>query len=138
MCSGSGSRSSMAETFPAAMTPPSTPGDGFLTRAGHELDEIAARGLHALVAVDEHAQRAGGGNLLGLDEVSRDVLGNLAAEEVNRADVRLLHVQVFDDGDGTLGTDGAAHVELAVRAQGQIHLRVRHIAADVALRVGYG
>ena len=35
-------------------------------------------------------------------------------------------------------TDGAAHIQLAVRAQGQLHRRVLHIAAHIALGVRNG
>ena len=47
-------------------------------------------------------------------------------------------MQVLDDGDGALTTHRAAYVQLAVLPEGEIYLRVGHIAPDVALVVGHG
>jgi len=113
-------------------------GDGILARAGEELNEIAAGGEHAAVAVDQHAEAAGRGDLLGLDEVGSQILGDLAAEQVDRADVGLLEPEVLDNGQGAAVADGAADVQLTVCAQGKLHGGVLHIAAHVALGVGDG
>ena len=47
-------------------------------------------------------------------------------------------MQVLDDGQRALMAHGAAHVQLAVRPQRQVHLGVRHVAADIPLVVADG
>ena len=90
-----------------------------------------------MVPVHQYAQSTGSGDLFGLHKVPGNILGDLAAQQVHSAHIGLLHVQILDDGDGALAAHGAAYVQLAVVPQGQIRLRICHIAPDVALGIGH-
>ena len=112
--------------------------DQILRRAGHELHEKAAGRLDAVVGIDEHAEAAGCGDLLALDEIGRQVLRDLAADELRAANIRLTQADVAADGEHAVLADGAADVELAVRARGQGERGVRDHAAHIALAVRHG
>ena len=91
-----------------------------LRRAGHELHEKAAGRLDAVVGVDEHAEAAGRGDLLTLDEIGGQVLRDLAADKLRAADIRLTQADVPADGEHTVLPDSPADIELSVRARGQV------------------
>ena len=112
--------------------------DHIVGRAGHELDEISARGAHALVGIDENTQRTGRRDLLALDKILRDILGDLARNELDASYIRLLHPKVPDDGEHAVIANGCAHIELSSVLFKKADLRVIDIAAHVAFRVGDG
>ena len=88
-------------------------GNGVLSRAGHQLNQIASGGLDAVVPVHQYAQSTGSGDLFGLHKVPGNILGDLAAQQVHSAHIGLLHVQILDDGDGALSAHSTAHILLA-------------------------
>ncbi len=98
----------------------------------------AARRLHAPVRVDQYAQRTCGGHLLALKEVRRQILRDLAADKLGRADVRLLEPYVAADGQHTVAPDRAADIELSVRTQRQVDRGIRHVPAHIPRRVRHG
>ena len=93
-----------------------------LGRAGHELHDEAAGGPDRPVRVYEDADADGGGNLLALDHVLRQVLAYLARHELDGADVGLLEADVAADGQHAVPAHEAADVELAVGPRGQVGL----------------
>ena len=64
-------------------------------------------------------------------------LCDLTAQQAHTAHIGLLHIQVPDHRQGAVLSHGGAHVQFAVRPQGQIHLGVIHGPADIALVVGH-
>ena len=89
-----------------------------------------------MAAVDQDAQGAGGGDLLALYKVGRQVLGDLAAQQANGADIGLLQADVLDNGQGAVRAHGTAYVQFAVLPEGDVHLGVLDIAPDIAQVVG--
>ena len=47
-------------------------------------------------------------------------------------------MKVLDHGQGAVHAHSSAHIQLAVRAQGHVHLGVIHGAPDITLAVGNG
>ena len=105
---------------------------------GEELDQVAARGGHALIGAHQHPQGAGGGDLLALHEVGGDVVGDLPGQQVDGAHVGLLHPQILDDGEAARLTHGPAHVQLAGGLLHKLHVGSLHIAPHVARLIGHG
>ena len=110
--------------------------DGLVRCAGEKLHDVAACGADTLIGLHEHAEGAGGRDLLTLGKILCDVLGDLAGDELHAADIRLLHPKVADDGQHSVRSDGGADVQLAAVFFKQADLRVFDPAADVALGVG--
>ncbi len=92
---------------------------------------------HTLVTVHQYTQRTGGGDLLTLHEIGRQILRDLATQKLNTAHIGFLHAQILDDGEVAVKTDSTAHIQLSVGPQGDIHMGFLHIAADVALGIGH-
>ena len=77
-------------------------------------------------------------DLLG-GEIAEDVAAYyVESEQVDRADIRLAHIEVLDDRQRAAVTDGGADVQFAVLAQGEVDGGILHVAAHVALGVGNG
>ena len=102
-----------------------------------QLEKIPARHLDALVPVHQHPQGAGGGGLLALGKISGHVVTDFSGSQGHGTDVRLLHLQIPDNRQGAVGADRCPHVQLAGIFFHQRDLRLRHIAPDVAHRIGH-
>ena len=98
---------------------------------GKQLNQYAACSLAAAVGIHQNAKGAHGGDLLALGVICGNVLGDLAAHQLNGAVVGLVGSHVTNDVQKTL-THCAANVQFAVLLQGQIHLRILNISSHVA------
>ena len=106
-------------------------------RAGQHLNEQTACKQHAVrVRVYKHAECAHRGDLLAHGVIIRDVLGDLAADELHLAHIRLSRTVAADDTKAAVCTDCGADVQLAVRLQGHVYVRIVHTAAHIAVAVG--
>lgn len=91
--------------------------------ARHELHQITARLLDALVGIHQHAQGAGRWDLLALGKIASHVLSDLAVDQADHAAHRLLEADVLDH-DQLAPADARPDIELAVRPQRQVDRRV--------------
>ena len=107
-------------------------------RAGQQLDDIAARRRDGLILPDQNAERTGRGDLFALGKIRRDILGNLAGDKVNRADIRLLHAKIPDHSECSVRADSRADVQLAGGLFQHGNLRVLDPAAHIALCIRHG
>ena len=112
------------------------PVDDVIRCAGQKLKDITACGAHLLILADQNTQRAGRRDLLALRKIGRHVLRDLAGNQLDTADVRLLHLQIADDGEHPVRADRSAHIELAGVFFQQRDPGILHVAANISLRVG--
>ena len=70
--------------------------------------------LHKIVqGIYQHAKRTGRRNLLALDKILRDILGNFARDQRHTSHIRLFHAKIANHGQHTVCADCRAHIELA-------------------------
>ena len=105
-------------------------------REGKKLDHNAACGEAGKVAVNEHSERAESGKLFAFGIVARDVLGNLARGDRDRATVRLAVAVVADYGEKSL-SDRTANVKLADRVERELNVGIGDISANASEPIGY-
>ena len=89
------------------------------------------------VRAHQHAETAGGGDLLALHQVGRQVLRDLAGHQLDAADIRLAQAEVPADRQGSVPADQAADIQLAVRPRRKVRLRLVRVAAHVPRAVGH-
>ena len=97
-----------------------------------DLHQKPAGGADGAVGVDEHAERRRRRHLLGGREIVRDVLGDLAGDELHDAAVGLLVPRLGSHDAEETVADGAGDVELAVLRR-QVRRRPRDVAAHLAV-----
>ena len=106
---------------------------------GQQLHHKAARAQDGQVFVHQNTQRHDGGHLLTVGVVAGQVFSDLAGHQRHLTHGRLLlQAVVADDGEHTVAAHGAAHVQMAVFLQGQLHKGIIDAALDVAGAVGAG
>ena len=108
--------------------------DHFIRRTRHQLQQKSACALHAPVPVHEHAQSDRTWNLLGFRKVERQVLRDLSARHLNGPDIRLLQADIPDDREGS-SSDCPGDIQLAIRLQRNLHMRIIHIPLRMIMRV---
>ena len=97
------------------------------------MDEEASSTEAFQLRADEHAKSDGGRCLLGGVEVVDEIVGNLAADNIDAARHRLFQPCETRDGQNPR-TNAAAHVEFAEGIERQMCVRMIDIAAHRAVR----